>query len=103
MPSGAPGIFRSEVGGTIRVDLRSHPNGAMLTIADNGIGMSSGHSDEAAGDKGLGMRLVKALVGQLGARMTVDSPLTSSKDHLDPSGGAGGTRVTRTSGTLVCR
>jgi len=88
------GTFQSGIGGTIRVDLRSHPNGAMLTIAVNGIGMSSGHSDEAAGDKGLGMRLVKALVGQLGARMTVDSPLTSSKDHLDPSGGAGGTRVT---------
>ena len=44
------------------------------------------------------MRLVKALVGQLGARMTVDSKSLSSepssKYNPDPGGGAEGTRVT---------
>jgi two-component sensor histidine kinase len=85
-------------GGTIRIDLRSHAEGAMMTVADNGVGMSSGHSEVGKGGKGLGMRLVKALIGQLGATMTVDQPESISKDTsnpgLHPGGGTRGTRVT---------
>ena len=44
------------------------------------------------------MRLVKALIGQLGATMTVDQPESISKDTsnpgLHPGGGTWGTRVT---------
>ena len=39
-PVGIPG------GGTIRIDLRSHAEGAVMTVADDGVGMSSGHSGE---------------------------------------------------------
>jgi two-component sensor histidine kinase len=94
-----PGIFPAGSGGTIRIDLRSHADGAVMTVADNGVGVSSGlSSGEGRGGKGLGMRLVKALTGQLGASMTVDRPESTSKDTSDPGpdpgGGTQGTRVT---------
>jgi two-component sensor histidine kinase len=92
------GAFPAGSGGTIRIDLRSHAEGAVLTVTDDGVGMSSGHSGEGNGGKGLGMRLVKALIGQLGADMTVDQPESVSKDTFDPEpdpgGGTRGTRVT---------
>jgi two-component sensor histidine kinase len=99
-PAGAfpAGSFPAGSGGTIRIDLRSHAEGAVLTVTDDGVGMSSGHSGEGNGGKGLGMRLVKALIGQLGADMTVDQPESVSKDTFDPEpdpgGGTRGTRVT---------
>jgi two-component sensor histidine kinase len=90
--------FAAGSGGTIRIDLRRHAEGAVMTVADNGVGMSSGHSGAGKGGKGLGMRLVKALTGQLDATMTVDQPEFISKDTSDPSpdpgGGTQGTRVT---------
>jgi len=90
--------FPAGSGGTIRIDLRSHAKGAVMTVADDGVGMSSGHSGDGNGGKGLGMRLVKALIGQLGASMTVDQPESVSKDTsdpgADPGGGTRGTRVT---------
>jgi two-component sensor histidine kinase len=91
-PSGAS---PSGTRGTVRIDLSRHDDGAVLTIADDGVGLTEG----GKGGKGLGMRLVAALVGQLGARMTVDaggapSIGSSAKDSRDPGGGTGGTRVT---------
>jgi two-component sensor histidine kinase/PAS domain-containing protein len=95
--------FPPESRGTIRVDLRTHAEGAALTVADDGIGMVSSRSaGGGSAGRGLGMRLVKALVGQLGARMIIDSPADSpvgslmptSEDGPDPGGGTGGTRVT---------
>ncbi|HYI68647.1 MAG TPA: histidine kinase dimerization/phosphoacceptor domain -containing protein [Skermanella sp.] len=81
--------------GTVRIDLRHHENGAVMTVADDGVGLP----EDGNGGKGLGMRLVKALIGQIDASMTVDvpeglAPESSSKDNFDPGGGAGGTRVT---------
>jgi two-component sensor histidine kinase len=81
--------------GTARIDLRRHEDGAVLTVADNGVGLP----EDGSGGKGLGMRLVKALIGQIDASMTVDvfeglALESSSKDNLDPGGGTGGTRVT---------
>ena len=66
-----------------------------MTVADDGIGLRGDRN----GGKGLGMRLVKALIGQLDASMTVDVPKEpalnpSAKDNFDPGGGTGGTRVT---------
>jgi len=99
--------FPPEARGTIQVDLRTHAEGAALTVTDDGIGMVSSRSaGGGSAGRGLGMRLVKALVGQLGGRMIIDSPADSpvgspagslmptSEDGLDPSGGTGGTRVT---------
>ncbi|MGF7210436.1 two-component sensor histidine kinase [Skermanella aerolata] len=91
-PSGAS---PSGTRGTVRIDLRRHDEEVVMTIADDGVGLTEGGND----GKGLGMRLVAALVGQLGARMTVDaggapSIGSSAKDSRDPGGGTGGTRVT---------
>ena len=47
----------------------SHAEGAVMTVADDGVGLSG---QDGNGGKGLGMRLVKALIGQLDASMTVD-------------------------------
>jgi two-component sensor histidine kinase len=104
--------------GTIRVDLHAHAEGAVLKVADDGTGMASSRSGgfgSAGGDPygggssgggGLGMRLVKALAGQVAARMIIDSPANSLadqpagsilrplEDSPDPGGGTGGTRVT---------
>jgi two-component sensor histidine kinase len=86
--------FPTGSGGTIRIDLRAHAEGAVMTVADNGVGLSG----QGNGGNGLGMRLVKALAGQLGATLTVDQPEFISKDTsdpgLDPGGGTRGTRVT---------
>ena len=89
------GTFPAGKVGTIRIDLRGHAEGAVMTVADNGVGLSG----EENGGKGLGMRLVKALAGQLGASMTVDHPKSlssepSAKYNPDPGGGTEGTRVT---------
>jgi two-component sensor histidine kinase len=89
-----PGSFPAGSIGTIRIDLRRHAEGAVMTVADNGVGMPSGPAGVEKGGKGLGMRLVKALTGQLGATMTVDQPESTSKDTFDPGGGTWGTRVT---------
>ena len=87
--------FPPGTGGTLRIDLRRHENGAVMTVADDGVGLP----EDRNGGKGLGMRLVKALIGQIDASMTVDIPKepaleTSAKDNFDPGGGTGGTRVT---------
>lgn len=87
--------FPPGTGGTLRIDLRRHENGAVMTVADDGVGLP----EDRNGGKGLGMRLVKALIGQLDASMTVDvpeapAPESSAKDNFDPGGGTGGTRVT---------
>jgi two-component sensor histidine kinase len=89
-----PGTFPSGTGGTIRIDLRGHASGAVMTVVDNGIGMPFGPSGGGTGVKGLGMRLVKALIGQLDAIMTVDRPESIPKDNPDPGGGTQGARVT---------
>jgi two-component sensor histidine kinase len=87
--------FPSGMGGTVRIDLQRHENGAVMTVADDGVGLPASGS----GGKGLGMRLVTALIGQLDATMSVGVPerpalRSSAKDNFDPGGGTGGTRVT---------
>jgi two-component sensor histidine kinase len=93
-----PAAFAPGMGGTLRIGLRRHGDGAVMTIADNGVGMPSGPLGDGAGGKGLGMRLVKALISQLCADMTLDQPESAPKDTFDPgpdpSGGTRGTRVT---------
>jgi molecular chaperone HtpG len=72
----------------LAIQLKPDALAKTLTIADTGIGMPPKHSG------GLGMRLVKALIGQLDTTMTIESPVPQSKDSPDPGGGTGGTRVT---------
>ena len=72
-----------EGAGTIRVSLRARGDEAVLEVSDDGVGMSGANTD-----RGLGLRLIKGLLRQIGATMQT-GPGTANA-----GGGKGGTRVT---------
>ncbi|EWY36127.1 hypothetical protein N825_29670 [Skermanella stibiiresistens SB22] len=86
-PASGSGSGRS--GGTVRVGLRADPTGALLSVSDDGVGMSGQ-------GQGLGLRLVKGLLGQIGATMAVGPGHGAEPGQADPGGGNRGTRVTIT-------
>ncbi|UEM21248.1 hypothetical protein JL100_000155 [Skermanella mucosa] len=75
--------------GTIRVSLRAEGDGAVLEISDDGVGMSGANTD-----RGLGLRLVKGLIRQIGATMRTGSGDAGTAGAADAGGGIGGTHVT---------
>ena len=56
--------------GEIRVRLERRGSGAVLFIADDGAGIPDGQAEAASG---LGMRLVRSMVAQVGGEMIVDN------------------------------
>jgi two-component sensor histidine kinase len=72
--------FPEPRGGTITVGLRKHDDAWLLTIADDGVGLSHASRGDTVRDRGgLGTRLVAAFVHQLGAELTMTS--TSGLRH----------------------
>ena len=66
--------------GEVRVELREQPgNMARLVVADNGVGLRSDVDWETA--RSLGLRLVRTLAEQLGAKLEVQS-LQGTEIHL---------------------
>jgi two-component sensor histidine kinase len=62
--------FAGREGGRVRVVLERDDHHALLAVEDDGVGLPP-HVDPAEGGT-LGMRLITALAGQLGARVEVD-------------------------------
>lgn len=76
--------------GTIRISLFARGDDAVLEISDDGIGMSGANTD-----RGLGLRLIKGLLRQIGATMqTGPGNAGTGVGTADAGGGTGGTRVT---------
>ncbi|WP_158043352.1 sensor histidine kinase [Skermanella pratensis] len=75
--------------GTIRIGLHAEGGGAVLEISDDGVGMSG-----ASTDRGLGLRLIKGLLRQIGATMRTGPGDAGTAGAADAGGGIGGTHVT---------
>jgi PAS domain S-box-containing protein len=64
-------------GGTVQVGVSRDDNGRyLLTVADDGIGLSS--NLDAVGGASMGLKLVQILAGQLGAVMTLETSAGTS-------------------------
>jgi two-component sensor histidine kinase len=57
--------------GEITVSCNSEPGATVITVADDGVGLPEGFDPKQEG--GLGLRLVRSLADQLGAKLTYDS------------------------------
>jgi two-component sensor histidine kinase len=64
--------FADGRGGTITVTVETAPDGdRVLVIRDDGVGLPAGHDPK--GNKGLGLRIIDGLVGQIGGRISIAS------------------------------
>ena len=61
--------FPDERTGTIRVQMRRAPEGLVLTVSDDGVGLPAGL--DLAAPRSLGLRIVNSLVAQLQGTLTV--------------------------------
>jgi len=65
--------FPPPTGGSVAVDLHPSPNGWVLAVADDGVGLDKAFTNARTPRAGLGTRLVAAFVQQLDATLVTDA------------------------------
>ena len=66
--------FRGRAEGEIHVELRPGPQGAELSVSDDGVGVPAGFSlDARSGSNTMGLQLAASLARQLGGELQVHS------------------------------
>ncbi|MBV9831868.1 MAG: sensor histidine kinase [Marmoricola sp.] len=63
-------VLRHSRARVVRVDLHAHDDHLVLSVADDGCGMSMGHADRGPG---LGLRSMRERAAELGGRLVVES------------------------------